>query len=316
MACRAGARIANLEFVQFHPTCLYHPEVRSFLLSEALRGEGGRLVHADGETFMEKYDARGELAPRDVVARAIDAELKRTAAECVYLDMTHKDATFLETRFPHIFETCLGLGIDMRTQPIPVVPATHYFCGGVDVDINARSSVENLLAVGEVSHTGLHGANRLASNSLLEALVFSKRAHDGALMEFDAKGRPPTPRPWEAESAGELREAVIVEHDWEEARRVMWDYVGIVRSDQRLTIARQRMRALSDTVHTLYWNCRLTQDLVELRNIILVGGLIIESALWRRESRGLHYTESCPERDDARFARDTVLEGKRAGATQ
>jgi L-aspartate oxidase len=244
------------------------------------------------------------------VARAIDAEMKRTAAQCVYLDMTHKASDFLERRFPHIFETCLRLGIDIRSDPIPVVPATHYFCGGVDVDTDARTSVENLLAVGEVSHTGLHGANRLASNSLLEALVFSKRAYDGAMDGFDAATKPPRPKPWEAESAGELREAVIVEHDWNEARRVMWDYVGIVRSDQRLTIARERMRALSDTVHTLYWNCRLTQDLVELRNIILVGVLIIESALWRRESRGLHYTETCPERDDVRFARDSILEHK------
>jgi L-aspartate oxidase len=309
MACRAGARIANLEFVQFHPTCLYHPQVKSFLLSEALRGEGGRIIDRSGEAFVGRYDERAELAPRDVVARAIDSEMKHTGAPCVYLDMTHREGAFLERRFPHIFKTCLDLGIDMRTEPIPVVPATHYFCGGVDVDDHARASVPNLLAVGEVSHTGLHGANRLASNSLLEALVFSKRAYDGALDGYDADATPPTPQRWEEQSAGELKEAVILEHDWEEARRVMWDFVGIVRSDQRLTIARERMRTLSDTVHRLYWNCRLTQDLIELRNIVLVGGLIIESALWRRESRGLHYTETCPDRDDDNFLRDTVLEG-------
>lgn len=315
MACRAGARIANLEFVQFHPTCLYHAEVRSFLLSEALRGEGGRLIDRSGAAFMHRYHEKAELAPRDAVARAIDSEMKHTGANCVYLDMTHKDAAFLEHRFPHIFETCLGLGIDIRADPIPVVPATHYFCGGVDVDALGRSSVRNLLAVGEVSHTGLHGANRLASNSLLEALVFSKRAYDGALEGYDPKVRPPTPLPWEEESAGELREAVILEHDWSESRRVMWDYVGIVRSDQRLTIARERMRLLAETVRRLYWNSRLTQDLLELRNIILVGGLIIESALWRRESRGLHYTESYPERDDEHFLRDTVLESRMPGGT-
>jgi L-aspartate oxidase len=223
--------------------------------------------------------------------------------------MTHKDAAFLQRRFPYIFETCLGLEIDIRTDPIPVVPATHYFCGGVDVDTNAHTSVENLLAVGEVSHTGLHGANRLASNSLLEALVYARRAYDGALDGFEPGLKPPSAQGWEEESAGELKEAVILEHDWEEARRVMWDYVGIVRSDQRLTIARERMRTLADTVHRLYWNCRLSQDLLELRNIILVGGLIIESALWRRESRGLHYTETYPQRDDQRYRRDTVLEG-------
>lgn len=308
MAARAGARIANLEFVQFHPTCLYHPKVRSFLLSEALRGEGGRLLDASGVAFMSRYDPRGELAPRDVVARAIDSEMKQTGAPCVYLDMTHRDAAFLEKRFPYIFETCLGLGIDIRTDPIPVVPATHYFCGGVDVDTFARTSVRNLFAVGEVSHTGLHGANRLASNSLLEALVFARRAYDGILEGLDGAQAPPAPQEWEEESAGELREAVILEHDWDVARRVMWDFVGIVRSDQRLTIARERMRSLSDTVHRLYWNCRLTQDLIELRNIILVGGMIIESALARRESRGLHYTETYPERNDD-YAVDTVLEG-------
>jgi L-aspartate oxidase len=308
MACRAGARVANMEFVQFHPTCLYHPQVRSFLLSEALRGEGGRLIDEGGAAFMERYSEARELAPRDVVARAIDAEMKRTGAQCVYLDMTHKPGPFLEERFPHIFRTCFDLGIDMRTEPIPVVPATHYFCGGVDVDTHARASVRNLLAVGEVSHTGLHGANRLASNSLLEALVFAKRAHDGALLDFTRGQSAPEPMPWEEEATGESIEGVILEHDWDEARRLMWDYVGIVRSDQRLTLARDRMRALSETVHSLYWNSRVSQDLLELRNIILVGELIIRSALSRRESRGLHYTESHPDRDDEHFLHDTILD--------
>jgi len=308
MACRAGAHVANLEFVQFHPTCLYHPEVRSFLLSEALRGEGGRLVDENGEAFMHRYHEARELAARDVVARAIDAEMKRTGAQCVYLDMTHVDSAFLEERFPHIFRTCLDLGIDIRTDPIPVVPATHYFCGGVDVDTYGRTTVANLLAVGEVSHTGLHGANRLASNSLLEALVFSKRAHDGALEGLEPGRKAPEPLPWSEETTGGGVEGVILEHDWDEARRIMWDYVGIVRSDQRLAIARDRMRALSETVHSLYWNNRLTRDLLELRNIIHVGELIIRSALSRKESRGLHFTETYPNRDDEHFLRDTVLE--------
>jgi L-aspartate oxidase len=307
MAYRAGARIANLEFVQFHPTCLHHPDVKSFLLSEALRGEGGWLIRRDGERFMERYDARAELAPRDIVARAIDSEMKHTGDPCVYLDMTRRDGAFLAERFPHIYERCAALGIDIRRDPIPVVPATHYFCGGIDVDAFGRASVPNLLAVGEVSHTGLHGANRLASNSLLEALVFAKRTHDGLVGDLDRSAPAPRPRPWSGEGAGELEQAVILEHDWDEARRVMWDYVGIVRSDQRLAIARRRMRALAETVHALYWNCRVTQDLLELRNIILVGERIVESAMRRRESRGLHFTESHPERDDERFQRDTVL---------
>lgn len=308
MAYRAGARIANLEFVQFHPTCLYHPEVKNFLLSEALRGEGGRLVRADGTRFMPGYDDRAELAPRDIVARAADNEMKNTGNPCVYLDMTALQGDFLEKRFPNIFRQCLRLGIDIRSEPIPVVPATHYFCGGVDVDTVGRSTVGNLLALGEVSHTGLHGANRLASNSLLEALVFSVRTVEGALAGYDRGSPVPRPRPWEEEGTEELGEPVILEHDWDEARRVMWDYVGIVRSDARLAIARERMRQLRETVRSLYWNCKVTQDLLELRNIILVGQLIIESALWRKESRGLHFTESHPQTDDDNFLRDTVLD--------
>jgi L-aspartate oxidase len=308
MAYRAGARIANLEFVQFHPTCLYHPDLTSFLLSEALRGEGGRLVRSDGATFMERYDERGALAPRDIVARAIDSELKTTGDPCVYLDITHLDGTFIERRFPHIFKTCFDLGIDMRTDPIPVVPATHYFCGGVDVDDHGRTSVRNLLAIGEVSHTGLHGANRLASNSLLEALVFADRAYHAALEDFHPGTMAGGPKPWEENETEELKDSVILEHDWHEARRIMWDYVGIVRSNRRLNIAKQRMNQLRETVLALYWNCRLSRDLLELRNIILVGKLIIESALRRRESRGLHFTESYPYRDDENYRVDTIVE--------
>jgi L-aspartate oxidase len=308
IAYRAGARVANLEFVQFHPTCLFHPRAKSFLLSEALRGEGGRLVHGDGSRFMERYDPRGELAPRDIVARAIDSELKRTGAPCVYLDVTHFPADFIERRFPSIMQRCLELGIDIRSEPIPVVPATHYFCGGIDVDMSGRSSLSNLFAIGEVSHTGLHGANRLASNSLLEALVYARRARDSALEGFNATKALPRVRPWEEPGGSGAPDPVVLEHDWDEARRVMWDYVGIVRSDARLEIAAQRMQALAKTVDTVYWRSRVTQDLLELRNIIAVGRLVIESARQRRESRGLHYTESHPERDDQRFRHDTVLQ--------
>lgn len=308
MAYRVGARVANLEFVQFHPTCLYHPRAKSFLLSEALRGEGGRLIDATGKRFMDAYDARGELAPRDIVARAIDSEMKKTAAPCVYLDITGLEASFIERRFPSILERCLGFGIDPRTETIPVVPATHYFCGGVDVDARGRTSIENLFAIGEVSHTGLHGANRLASNSLLEALVFAERAHAGVLDGWETVTLPAV-RPWvpPAGAAPAPPDPVVVEHDWDEARRVMWDYVGIVRSDARLGIAEQRLAALSTTVEAIYRGSRVTQDLLELRNIIQVGCLVVEAAQSRQESRGLHFTETYPERDDTRFLRDTVL---------
>lgn len=305
MAYRAGARIANLEFVQFHPTCLYHPRAKSFLLTEALRGEGGRLIDASGVRFMDSYDARGELAPRDIVARAIDSEMKRTAAPCVYLDITHLSASLIERRFPSILERCLGFGIDPRTLPIPVVPATHYFCGGVDVDARGRTSVENLFAIGEASHTGLHGANRLASNSLLEALVFAERAHAAVLESADAVELPAV-RAWASPGKGAAPDPVVLEHDWDEARRVMWDYVGIVRSDERLAIASERLSALAATVEAVYRRSRVTQDLLELRNIVQVGRLVVSSAQSRKESRGLHFTESYPARDDVHFLCDTI----------
>jgi L-aspartate oxidase len=308
IASRAGARVANLEFVQFHPTCLFHPRAKSFLLSEALRGEGGRLIHADGSRFMNGYDERGELAPRDVVARAIDSELKLTGAPCVYLDVTHFPGDFIERRFPSILERCLEFDIDPRSEPIPVVPATHYFCGGVDVDVYGRTSLANLFAIGEVSHTGLHGANRLASNSLLEALVFARRAHDGARMGFEGRRALRRAHAWQEPGGSGAPDPVVLEHDWDEARRVMWDYVGIVRSDERLAIAAGRMRVLAETVDAVYRKSRVTQDLLELRNIVAVGRLVIESARARAESRGLHFNQSHPERDDTRFQRDTVLE--------
>jgi len=308
IAYRAGARVANLEFVQFHPTWLYHPLAKSFLLTETLRGEGGVLRRADGYAFMKDYHPQKDLAPRDVVARAIDREMKTSGSKCVYLDMTHLNREDLKTRFPFIYNSCLGVGIDIAVEPIPVVPATHYFCGGVDVDGWGRTSLPNLLALGEVSHTGLHGANRLASNSLLEAVVFARRAARLVSEDDSLRGeRIEEPLPWDEQHAESLGEPVILDHDWDECRRLMWDYVGIVRSDRRLDIALQRILQLKNTVEDLYWKCRLTLDLLELRNIVLVGELIIRCAQQRKESRGLHYTETYPQRDDERFLRDTVL---------
>ncbi len=308
MAYRAGARIANLEFVQFHPTCLYHPEIRSFLLSEALRGEGGVLLRRDGTAFMTDYHEMADLAPRDIVARAADNEMKQSGEPCVYLDLTARDRSFLQERFPSIYQKLERAGIDMASEPIPVVPATHYFCGGIDVDGCGRASIPHLYAIGEVSHTGLHGANRLASNSLLEALAFAVSTRDGILADMDLDTKVPRPRAWEDSTTETISDLVILEHDWDAARRVMWDYVGIVRSDARLKIAQTRMEQLRQTVHELYWNCKLTSDLLELRNIILVGQLVIASARQRKESRGLHYNESYPYQDDKNFAHDTVLE--------
>ena len=307
MAYRAGARIANMEFVQFHPTCLYHPEAKSFLLSETLRGEGGVLRREDGHAFMTEYHRRADLAPRDIVARAIDHEMKTTGSKCVFLDMTHLDSTHVRERFPNINARCLELGIDITAVPIPVVPATHYFCGGVDVDTCGRTSLNHLMALGEVSHTGLHGANRLASNSLLEAVVYAEQAAGCLLSDKSINGEPmPMAEPWSEEHTEVLLDSVIVDHDWDEARRVMWDYVGIDRNDHRLEIGLQRILQLKDTVESLYWKCRLDQDLLELRNVILVGELVIRSAQRRKESRGLHFTESYSELDDESRS-DTVL---------
>jgi L-aspartate oxidase len=308
MAYRAGARIANLEFVQFHPTCLYDPRAKSFLISEAVRGEGAVLTTISGEAFMKKYSPLGDLAPRDVVARATDAEMKKRGDKHVFLDAMPIGAARIKERFPNIYETCLAYGIDMTKQAIPVVPAAHYMCGGVVTDIRARASIEGLLCAGEVACTGLHGANRLASNSLLEALVFADRAAETAVeIAADFKGPVPPALNWRDEGTAEVKEVVFFDHDWDQVRSLMWDYVGIVRSDLRLGIASKRMALVGEQIQGYYWKYRLTPDLVELRNIALVAQLIIRCAMLRRESRGLHYNVDCPETDDANWKRDTVI---------
>ncbi len=307
MAWRAGARMANMEFVQFHPTCLYHPKLQSFLISEALRGEGGKLVHADGRRFMPDYDERAELAPRDVVARAIDSELKRHGLECVYLDMTHLSAQTLEHKFPNIWRTLMGLGLDMSKEPIPVVPAAHYFCGGVQTDKQGRSSIKNLLVVGEASCTGLHGANRLASNSLLEALVFAHEAADWAEAHFEEAALLQDLPGWDAGPAAQPDELVVIKQVWEEVRRFMWNYVGIVRTHRRMKRARRRIALVKEEIDAYYWDFKLTHDLVELRNLVDVADMVVQCALKRRESRGLHFTQDFPE-TDPRFVKDTTIQ--------
>jgi L-aspartate oxidase len=304
MAYRVGAEVANMEFFQFHPTCLFHPEAKSFLVSEALRGEGGILRLRDGSAFMPRYHVLKDLAPRDVVARAIDSELKRSGEDFVTLDMTHLPADFLVERFPNIHHRCLQLGIDMRKVPIPVVPAAHYSCGGVLVDQHGRASVDNLYAIGEVAMTGLHGACRLASNSLLEAVVFASRAAEN--VRHSHVDRPPHPASWQAGKARSVDEAVVVSHSWDEIRRLMWNYVGIVRSDSRLARASHRLAMIRGEIREYYWNFVLTSDLLELRNLALVADLIVESARRRAETRGLHYNIDHPEKSE-RYARDTVL---------
>ena len=307
MAYRAGAGIANLEFVQFHPTCLYHPEAKSFLVSEALRGEGAILRNLDGETFMKHSDPRGELAPRDIVARAIDREMKKSGDKYVLLDITHKSGEWLRKRFPHIYENCLAFGIDISRQPIPVVPAAHYMCGGVRVDMDGRTDLAGLMAIGEVACTGVHGANRLASNSLLETLVLGARC--AALLETEARSAGiPADVDLVLPEVRDPRvfETVILDHDWDLARRVMWDYVGIVRSVERLALARGRIRQILDTAERLYAEYGVSGDMVELRNIALVSSLVVESAIIRKESRGLHYVIDYPESDPA-WQKDTFI---------
>ena len=316
MAYRAGARVANLEFMQFHPTCLYHPSARNFLITEAIRGEGGELINGDGVAFTKQHHPMGSLAPRDIVARSIDAEMKKTGAACVFLDITHKPAEYLRERFPVIYKTCLQYGIDMTKQPIPVVPAAHYLCGGVITNVDGCTDIEGLLVAGESACTGLHGANRLASNSLLECLVLADRAAKYTienLTRFDL----PEPRQSAGSNSEENNEdeMIVISHMWEEIRRLMWNYVGIVRSTRRLQRAKNRLDTIMAEVADYYGSLRLHPDIIELRNIALVADLTIRCALLRKESRGIHYNIDYPTAD-AGIPKDTIIPPRGAQAGQ
>jgi len=309
MAYRAGAKVANLEFVQFHPTCFFNPQTKKFLISEAVRGEGGMLINEKGDPFMLKRDSRGDLATRDAVARGIDAEMKESGADCVFLDITHRDADFVKNRFPTIYSTCKKYGVDITRDPIPVVPAAHYMCGGVQVNSWGQSSVENLLALGETACTGLHGANRLASNSLLEAVVFADRAAQRLQQSWpELKNRPLVETAdWRDGASGSMEENVLISHNWDQIRRLMWNYVGIVRREKRLQLVRRRITPILMEIKEHFDDYLLTADLVELRNLAVIADLIIRSADLRKESRGLHFIIDYPDRDDIHFSQDTVL---------
>jgi len=307
MAYRAGAVISNMEFFQFHPTCLFHPQARSFLLTEALRGEGAKLSRADGHRFMQDYHPQLELAPRDIVSRAIDDQMKTTGQDFMYLDITDFKPEFIKTRFPTIYKRLLSLGIDPCKDRIPIVPAAHYCCGGIKTNNFAQTNLNRLYATGEATCTGLHGANRLASNSLLEALVFSTRAAKHAIENLDKYEMPNKEILWDDLSTQNSTQEVVVSHAWQEVRRTMWNLVGIVRSDSRLLLAKKRIDLISEEIKNYYWQYRITRDLIELRNIITIADLIITSAMQRKESRGLHYTMDYPQKDDINFNKDTEL---------
>ena len=306
MAWRAGCRVSNLEFNQFHPTCLYHPNAKSFLITEALRGEGGRLLLPDGTRFMPEFHPRAELAPRDIVARAIDHEMKRTGSDCIYLDVTHQDAAFLRSHFPTVYQRCLEFGIDIAQQAIPVVPAAHYTCGGVVIDTRGRTDLGQLYAIGETACSGLHGANRMASNSLLECLVYAQSAAADIAGLLQTVAGPDTIPDWDESQVTDSDEDVVISHNWDELRRFMWDYVGIVRTDKRLQRALHRALLLQEEIKEYYSNYKVSRDLLELRNLAMVAELMIRCAISRRESRGLHYTLDYPEPGPE--AVDTVLQ--------
>ncbi|MDM7859753.1 L-aspartate oxidase [Alteromonas sp. ASW11-36] len=305
LAWRAGCRVANMEFNQFHPTCLYHPEAGNFLITEALRGEGAFLCHADGTRFMHKFDERADLAPRDIVARAIDFEMKRLGADCMYLDISHKPADFIVKHFPNIYRKCRSLGIDITRQPIPVVPAAHYSCGGVVTDLNAQTDLHNVYAIGEVAYTGLHGANRMASNSLLECIVFAHSAAEHIQQRLNEVSPPCEIAPWDESRVTNSDEEVIIQHNWHELRLFMWDYVGIVRTNKRLERAFRRIQLLEQEIDEYYANFRISNNLLELRNLVTVAELIVRCAIARKESRGLHYNLDYPNM--AENAGPTVL---------